>query len=164
MIKEAIGKEKIQQQNFPKKFSMGNKEITDLKTIAEKFNKFSLKLVLISQDIEPSSVTYDNYLKTLNVNQPEHNLTGNELKDAFFSLKLNKSLRYDEINFNAIKACFRSFHKSLLHVFDQYLQRGITKVTPSFKKGSNSEIGNYRPTPVFLKFLRKLCAIVFINT
>ena len=171
MIKEAIGKEKIQQQNFPKKISMGNKEITDLKTIAEKFNKFSLKLVLISQDIEPSSVTYDNYLKTLNVNQPEHNLTGNELKDAFFSLKLNKSLRYDEISFNAIKTCFRSFHKSLLHVFDQYLQRGIfpdnleiTKVTPSFNKGSNSEIGNYRPTPVFLKFLRKLCAIVFINT
>ena len=40
MIKEAIVKEKIQQQNFPKKICIGNKEIADLKTIAEKFNKF----------------------------------------------------------------------------------------------------------------------------
>ena len=40
MIKDVIGKGKIQQQNFPQKIGIGNKEITDLKTIAEKFNKF----------------------------------------------------------------------------------------------------------------------------
>ena len=40
MIKEVTGKEKIQQQSFPQKICIGNKEVTDLKTIAEKFNKF----------------------------------------------------------------------------------------------------------------------------
>ena len=40
MIKEVIGKEKMQQQNFPENICIRNKEITDLKTIAEKFNKF----------------------------------------------------------------------------------------------------------------------------
>ena len=90
--------------------------------------------------------TFDNYLKTFNANQPEQNLTVNELKDAFF----NKSPGYDEISFNVIKTCFGSLHKLLLHIFDQSLQSGIfpdklklARVTPSFKKGSHSELGNY---------------------
>ena len=66
VIKEVIGKEKIQQQNFPQKICIGNKEITDLKTIAEKFNKFFTEIgPNLAKDIEPSSVTFDNYLKIL---------------------------------------------------------------------------------------------------
>ena len=100
-----------------------------------------------TKDIDPSSVTFDNYLKTFNANQPEHNLTVNELKDAFFSLKLNKSPGYDEISFNVIKTCFGSLHKPLLHIFNQSLQGGIfpdklkiARFTPSFKKGSEGLI------------------------
>ena len=94
-------------ENFPQKICIGNKEITDLKTTAEKFNKFFTKIgPNLAKDIDPSSVTFDNYLKTLNANQPEHNLTVNELKDAFFSLKLSKSPWYDEISFSVIKTCF----------------------------------------------------------
>ena len=80
---------------------------------------FPLKLVPIVQVIDPSSVTFDNYLKAFNVNQPEHNLTVNKLKDAFFSLKLNKSPGYDKISFNVIKTCFGSLHEPLLHIFTQ---------------------------------------------
>ena len=70
VIKEAIGKEKI-QQNFPKKICIGNKETTDLKTIPEKFNKFLTEIgPNLTKDIKP--VTFDNYLKIFNVNQPEH--------------------------------------------------------------------------------------------
>ena len=167
MIKEVIGKEKIQQQNFPQKICIGNKEITDLKTIAEKFNKFFTEIgPNLAKDIDPSSVTFDNYLKTFNANQPEHNLTVNELKDAFFSLKLNKSPGYDEISFNVIKTCFGSLHKPLLHIFNQSLQSGIfpdklkiARVTLLFKKGSDSELGNYRPIsvlPCFSKILEKI--------
>ena len=142
VIKEIIGKEKTQQQNFPQKICVGNKEITDLKTIAEKFNKFFTKIgPNLAKNIDPSSVTFDNYLKTFNANQPGHNLTINELKDAFFFLKLNKSPGYDEISFNVIKICFGSFHKPLRHIFNQSLQSGICRdklkissVTPLFKK------------------------------
>ena len=167
MIKEVIGKEKIQQQNFPQKICIGNKEITDLKTIAEKFNKFFTEIgPNLVKDIDPSSVTFDNYLKTFNANQPEHNLTVNELKDAFFSLKLNKSPGYDEISFNVIKTYFGSLHKPLLHIFNQFLQSGISpdklktaRVTLSFEKGSDSKLENYRPIsvlPCFSKILEKI--------
>ena len=64
-LKELLGK-KIRQQNFPKKICIGNKGITDLKTIAEKFNKFFAEIdPNLAKDIEPSSATFDNYLKIL---------------------------------------------------------------------------------------------------
>ena len=57
-------------------------------------------------------------------------------------------------------------HKPLLHIFNQSLQSGIfpdklkiARVTPSFKKGSDSELGNYRPMsvlPCFSKILEKI--------
>ena len=57
-------------------------------------------------------------------------------------------------------------HKSLLYIFNQSLQSGIfpdklkiARVTPSFKKGSDSELGNYRPIsvlPCFSKILEKI--------
>ena len=118
MIKEAIGKEKIQQQNFPKKNFIGNKEITDLKTVAEKFNRFFTEIgPNLLKDTNISSVTFDMYLKTFNANQPEHNLTVNELKDALIILKLYKSPEYNEISFNVIKTCFGFLRKPLLYTF-----------------------------------------------
>ena len=57
-------------------------------------------------------------------------------------------------------------HKPLLHIFNQSLQSGIfpdnlkiARVTPLFKKGSNSELVNYRPIsvlPCFSKILEKI--------
>ena len=38
--------------------------------------------------------------------QPETKVSINELKEAFFSLKSNKSAGYDDINFNIVKKCF----------------------------------------------------------
>ena len=38
--------------------------------------------------------------------QPENVISVNELKDIFFSLKLNKSPGYDDIRFNVAKKCF----------------------------------------------------------
>ena len=153
VIKEAIGKVKIQQKNLPKKDCIGNKEIRDLKTIGEKFYKFFTEIgPNLAKDIDFSSVTFDNYLKTFNANQPEHN---NELKDPFFFLKFNKSPGYDEISFNVIKTCFGSLHKPLLDIFNQTLQSGIfpdklkiARVTPLFKKESDSKLRNYRPISV----------------
>ena len=100
--------------------------------------------------------------------QPEHDLNINKLKHAFFSLKHGKVPGYEEISFNVIK-CFGSLHKPLFHIFNKSLENGffpdelkIARVTPLFKKGSDSGLGNYRPIYylVFQKFFRKLCAIV----
>ena len=90
-----------------------------MKTIAKKFNRLFTEIgPNLAKDIDPSSVTFKNYLKTFNVNQPEHNLTVNELKDVFFSFQLNKSPGYNETSFNIIKTCFGSLQKPLLHIFN----------------------------------------------
>ena len=95
------------------------------------------------------------------------------MKDAFFSLKLNKSPGYDKISFSVIKTCFGSLHKPLLHISNQSMQGGIfpdklkiTRVTPLSKKGSDPELENYRlisVRPCFSKILEQLCTIAFIN-
>ena len=57
-------------------------------------------------------------------------------------------------------------HKPLLHIFNVSLQNGtfpdelkIARVTPLFKNGSDSDLGNYRPIsvlPCFSKILEKI--------
>ena len=47
------------------------------------------------------------------------------MKEAFFSLKTNKSAGFDDINFNIVKKCFGTLHKPLLHVFNLSIERGI---------------------------------------
>ena len=106
------------------------------------------------------------YIKKHDTTQPEKVISVNELKDAFFSLKINKSTGYDDISFNVVKKCFGVLHKPLLHIFNLSLQTGIfpdklkiARVTPLFKGGENYELGNYRPIsvlPCFSKILEKI--------
>ena len=93
-------------------------------------------------------------------------MTINELKDAFFSLKTNKSPGYDEISFNVVKNCFGPLLKPLMCIFNLSLQKGsfpdepkIAKVTPVFKADDVNELGNYRPIsvlPCFSKILERI--------
>ena len=59
-------------------------------------------------------------------------------------------------------------HKPLLHIFNQSLQSRIfpdklkiARVTPSFKKDSDSELGNYQPISVLPCFSRILEKIMY---
>ena len=46
----------------------------------------------------------------------KNSLSINELKEAFFSLKTNKSPGYDDINFNVVKKkCFGEINEPLKH-------------------------------------------------
>ena len=44
-------------------------------------------------------------------------LSMNELKDAFFPLKINKSPDYGDIRFNVLKKCFSSLYEPLKYLF-----------------------------------------------
>ena len=88
--------------------------------------------------------SFHEYLKVYQTCQPENVISVNELKDAFFSLKINKSPGYDDISFNVVKKCFGVLYKPLLHIFNLFIQTGIFRdelkiasVTPIFKGGEN---------------------------
>ena len=63
-------------------------------------------------------------------------LSINELKDAFFSLKINKSSGVEDVSFNIIKKCFGVLCEPLIYLFQLSLEKGgfpddlkIAKVT-----------------------------------
>ena len=92
---------------------------------------------------------------------PSQSLSANELKDAFFSLKTNKSPGADEINFNVIKHCFGELCGPLKYLFDLSLQSGvfpdlmkIAIVSPIFKTGDTADISNYCPISILLCFYK----------
>ena len=90
----------------------------------------------------------------------------------FFSLKINKSFGYDDISFNVVRNCFGPLLKTLMHVFNLSLEKGIfpddlkiAQVTPVFKAGDESEMGNYRSISVLpQKYYKESCTIDFLNT
>ena len=56
----------------------------------------------------------------------QHKLVSiNELRDAFFSLKLTKSPGYDEISFNVVKKCFSELCEPHKHVFNISIEIGV---------------------------------------
>ena len=91
------------------------------------------------------------------------------MKDAFFSLDINKNPGFDDISFTVLKNCFGALHKPLLHVFNLSIIKGISpddlktaRVTPVFKGGDDKELGSYRPISVLLCF-SKILEIIMHN-
>ena len=89
VIKEAIGKEKCKQQNLPKKILVDKISITETESIAESFNKYFTHIgPKLAKDT--STKSFNEYIKKHDTTQPEKVISVNELKDAFFSLKIIK--------------------------------------------------------------------------
>ena len=113
-----------------------------------------------------NKIANESFLKRVNTTLLSQSLSINELKDAFFFLKTNKSPGADEINFNIIKHCFGELCGPLKYLFDLSLQSGvfpdlmkIAIVSPIFKTGDTADISNYRPIsvlPCFSKILERV--------
>ena len=99
----------------------------------------------------------------------EQNLLSiNELKEAFLSLKTNKSPGYDDINFNVVKKCFGEINEPLKYLFNLSLENGIfpekmkiAKVIPLFKNGGPENILNYHPISVLPCFSKELDRVMY---
>ena len=86
-----------------------------------------------------------------------------ELKDAFFSLKINKSPGHDEVSFNVIKKCFGELCEPLKYLFNLSIVKGIfpddlkiAKVTVIYKADNSIAVmlvstAQYQCYHVFLK-------------
>ena len=90
-------------------------------------------------------------------------LSKNEVKDAFFFLKINKNSGYDDISFNVLKNRFSSLYESLMYMFNLSIEKGIfpddlkiAEVTPIYRADDKSDLGNYRPISVLSCFSKLL--------
>ena len=167
-MKEIIGKAKYSKKsNFYRKLKIGNKIKTSEGEIANEFNKYFADIgPSLAKNIPNPSISLESFLKRVITSLPSQSLSINELKDAFFSLKTNKSPGVDEINFNVIKHCFGELCGPLKYIFDSSLQSevfpGLMKiviVSPVFKTGDTADISNYRPIsvlPCFSKILERV--------
>ena len=91
-----------------------------------------------------------------------------ELKNAFFSLKINKSPGHDGLSFNVIKKCFGEFCEPLKYLFNLSIVKRIfpddlkiAKVTAIYKANNSSKISNYRPIFVLTCFSKMLERIMY---
>ena len=153
--------------NLPEKLIVNGKNILDEKEIANEFDNFFVKIgPKLAEKIQPSKYSFESYIASINTKLPEQTVTINELKEASFSFKSNKSPGIDEISAKVIKGCFSELAAQLKHIFDLSLSPGIfpdklkiAKVTPIYKKDEKTDLGNYRPfsiLPCFSKILERL--------
>ena len=166
-MKDIIEKSKIKSTNLPRKLTINKVDVYNKSEIADAFNDFITNIgQKLASQIPKSSKTFETYMNKVNVIMDSKPLSINELKDAFFSLKINKSSGVDDVSFNIIKKCFGVLCEPLSYLFRLSLEKGvfpddlkIAKVTLIYKAGDNSDVSNYRPIsvlPCFSKALERL--------
>ena len=146
-MKELIDKVKIKNSSLPFKIIIDKTDILYGKNIANEFNNFFTDVIglKLAKKIPESSQPFESYKKKVNSKMENKPLSISELKDTFFSLKINKSTGHDDISYNAVSKCFRELCTPLKHIFDWSFENGIfpdslqiAKVTPVYKSGDNS--------------------------
>jgi hypothetical protein len=92
--------------------------------------------------------------------------TTHEINNIIQSLSTKDSRGYDEISSRILKISATFIISPLTFIFNRILTTGVfperlkfSEVTPLFKKGSKTDLSNYRPIsllPVFLKLIEKI--------
>ena len=73
---------------------------------------------MLSKQIPESENTFESYLVKTSATMQRKLVSINELRDAFFSLKLNKCPGYDKISFNVVRECLSELCEPLKHLFN----------------------------------------------
>ena len=80
---------------------------------------------ILAKQIPENESTFESYLVKISATMQHKSVSTNELRNAFFSLKLKKSLGYDEISFNVVKKCFSELCEPLKQVFNLSIETGV---------------------------------------
>ena len=122
----------------------------------------------LASKIPNASTTFESYVNKPDFLMETKWLSMNELKDAFFSLKINKSPSNNDISFNALKKCFSSLCEPLKYLFNPSIKKGIlpdhlkiAKITPIYKADDKSNLSNYRPIFALSSFSKILKRIMY---
>ena len=168
-MKEILGKCTTKSSTLPTKITVNKTDIFDTKKIADEFNKFFTNIGTdLANKIPNASKRFDFYITKVNTSMESQPLSINELKNAFFSLKINKSPGHDGMSFNVIKKCFGELCELLKYLFNLSIVKGIfpddpklAKVTPIYKAGNSDNVSNYRPISVLPSFSEILERIMY---
>ena len=166
-MKEIAGKIKSKSNPFPKRLKTEHALIEDEKKMAGEFNIFFTNIgPKLAQKIPDINKSFEDYVYRNNSMIEDNELSFDEFEKAFKSIQRNKAAGYDDITSNIIIDVYHEIKYPLYEVFKCSIQEGkfpdklkIAKVTPSFKSGDSSSLGNYRPIsvlPVFSKILEKI--------
>ena len=137
------------------------------KKIADEFNSFFTNIgTNLANKIPNVQKSFKDYLSTNEVFIADSELLFEEFENAFKSLQRNKACGIDNINSNIIIDVYDEIKQPLFQVFKTSIDNGIfpdslkiAKVSPIFKSGDSSLLGNYRPIsvlPVFSKILERI--------
>ena len=151
-MKELIGKINLKSSNLPRRKTVNEVDIFDERKIAKELNAFFANIGnKLASKIPNASTTFEFFINKPDSAMETKQLSMNELKDAFFSLKIDKIPGYDDISFNVLKECFSSLCEPLMYLFNLSIEKGIfpddlkiAKVTPIYKADDRSDLINYR--------------------
>ena len=151
-MQKLIGKTKLKSSNLPRWITVNGVDIFDESKISNDFKAFFTSIgSKLASKIPNASTTFESYINKTDSIMETKQLSINELKDAFFTLKIDKSPGYDDISFNVLKKYFSSLCEPLKYLFNLSIKKGsfpddlkIAKVTPIYKVDNKSNLSNYR--------------------
>ena len=96
-MKEVIGKANKSGSRLPTKLAICKNDVTSEIGIANEFNKFFTNIgPELAEKIPTASRKFESFLNKIDTTMSADPITINELKEAFFFLKTNKSPCYNE--------------------------------------------------------------------
>ena len=166
-MKEITGKKRIKSNNLPKMLKLDTKSIHNHNQIAEELNNFFTNVgPNLANKIPNIKKSFEDYLNRNENTIDNSELSFEEFEDAFKSIQRNKACGIDDIKSNIIIDVYDEIKEPLFQIFKSSINNGIfldslkiAKVTPIFKSGDSSLLGNYRPIsvlPVFSKILERI--------
>ena len=167
IMKEIIGKKKIQTNQLPPRITVNDIDIYDECKVADTFNRYFAEVgPNLAKNISKSNKCYKSYVQSTPSSLNSTELTYDEFETAFLSQKINKSPGYDGISSNIIQKCYSVINEPLFHIFKKSINTGIfpdalklANITPILKSGDESTLSNYRPIsvlPAFSKILERI--------
>ena len=154
ILNEVLNK-KSSDRKISCNFKLGNKELTDPKSIADQFCKYFSNIGPPATSVSHHSFLSGNFLESLFLDS----VSEQQVIEICKSLKSGTAVGYDNVFVDLVKQCAQLISSPLTHIINMSIVSGIVPdelkiahVIPLFKSGDRSLFTNYRPVSVLPAF------------